>query len=121
MNPYQSIWQYLRDVAIGFFLIIGGFILAAHIAQRFPQIPIAYPLGLCIGILPFWHFTRWCQIHDFDWIDYLAFSATYLTVQLVIDDPQLIQIKIVIMLAIMWCFRRLRAYVRDQLRNDCGH
>jgi len=75
-KPYDSFWRYLRDVAVAFAIIIGGFVLAGAIAEPFRNVTaLAYPAALCIGLLPFWWFTRRCQIHDCDIYDYAALSA----------------------------------------------
>ena len=75
-KPYDSLWEYLRDVALAFVIIIAGFLLAGVIAEPFRDLTdMAYPIGLCIGLAPFWWFTRRCQIHSFDWYDYAALSA----------------------------------------------
>jgi len=75
-KPYDSVWQYLRDVALAFVIIIGGFLIAGAIAEPFRNATaLAYPAALSIGLGPFWWFTRRCQIHDFDFYDYAALSS----------------------------------------------
>ena len=74
--PYDNLWKYFRDVALAFFIIVGGFLIAGVIAEPFRDLSdLAYPAALCIGLLPFWWFTRHCQIHDSDFYDYLALST----------------------------------------------
>ena len=74
-EPYGNLWQYLRDVAIGLAFILGGFFLAGLIADPIRGFTdLAYPIGLCIGLAPFWWFTRRCRIHSYDWYDYAALS-----------------------------------------------
>ena len=79
-KPYDSLWDYLRDVALAFLIIMGGFLLAGAIAEPFRNLTdLAYPIALCIGLGPFWWFTRHCQIHDRDFYDYAALSVFLVT------------------------------------------
>ncbi len=78
-KPYDNVWQYLRDVALAFGFIIGGFVVSGAISQPFRNVTeLAYPAALCIGLIPFWWFLRRCQIHDFDWYDSAALAACFL-------------------------------------------
>lgn len=73
--PYDSLWKYFRDSTLAFVIIIGGILAAGAIAEPFRDLSdLAYPAALCIAFIPFWWFTRHCQIHDFDFYDYLALS-----------------------------------------------
>jgi hypothetical protein len=70
--PYPSFRAYLRDVLIGFLLIIGGFLLAGAITppiQLVVRWSIAYPIALAIGLLPFCYFARWARVVSFDRFD----------------------------------------------------
>ena len=72
-RPYGSVWEYFRDVALAFFIVVGGFVLAGAIAAPFGDFKnLAYPAALGVGLAPFWWFARRCQIHDRDWCDYAA-------------------------------------------------
>lgn len=83
-KPYDNVWQYLRDVALAFGLIIGGFVVAGAIAVPFrEETEMAYPVALCIGLIPFWWFLRRCQIHDFDWYDSAALATCFLIASVV--------------------------------------
>jgi hypothetical protein len=73
--PYDNLWKYLRDVVLAFVIVVGGILLAHVIAEPFRNVSdLAYPAALCIGLLPFWWFTRHCHIHNCDVFDYLALS-----------------------------------------------
>lgn len=64
-TPYENVWQYLRDVAIGLIAIVGGMFFAGAIAQPFDEsFGVVYPVALCVGQLPFWWFTRRCGLHE---------------------------------------------------------
>ena len=73
--PYDSLWKYFRDAALAFLIIVGGILAAGLMAEPFRNLTdLAYPAALCVGLVPFWWFTRHCQIHDSDFYDYLALS-----------------------------------------------
>jgi len=122
-KPYDSVWQYLRDVAIAFAIIIGGFLVAGAIAEPFRGLTdLAYPIGLCIGLAPFWWFTRRCQIHDFDWYDYAALSVFTLLAALlrsVVGANQRMIETLVIAIA-FGCFLGSWGWIRRKLRRDSG-
>lgn len=73
--PYDSLWKYFRDSALAFLIFIAGILAADAVAEPFRDVScLAYPAALCIGFIPFWWFTRYCRIHDYDFCDYLALS-----------------------------------------------
>ncbi len=36
--PYDNLWQYSRDVAMAFFIIVGGLLIAGVIAEPFREL-----------------------------------------------------------------------------------
>ncbi len=82
-KPYATFWEYIRDVAIAFLILIAGFLVAGAIAEPFRGLTdLAYPVALCVALAPLWWFTRRCRIHDLDFCDYAALSMFMLTVAL---------------------------------------
>ena len=78
--PYDNLWKYFRDVTLAFLIIVGGFVVAGAIVLALFEdySRLAYPIALCIGLIPFWWFTRYCHIHNSDFYDYLALMTFFL-------------------------------------------
>jgi hypothetical protein len=74
--PYNNLREYFRDVTLGFLILVGGMLAAEVMARPFRNVTdLAYPIALCIGMAPFWWFTRRCLLHQYDFYDYTALSV----------------------------------------------
>lgn len=83
-RPYDSVRQYLRDIALALGLFIAGVVVAGAIAEPFRDVTkLAYPAALCIGLVPLWWFLRRCQIHNFDGYDSAGLAACFLIASVV--------------------------------------
>lgn len=81
--PDDRSQTFFRDVTIAYSLLLGGMILAGIVAEPFRSLTaLAYPAALCLGLLPFWWFTRYRGVHELDFYDYLAFLLLSLVAML---------------------------------------
>ena len=121
-KPYDSLWEYLRDVALAFLIVIGGLLLAGAIAEPFRHLAdLAYPAALCIGLAPFWWFTRRCQIHDFDFYDYTVLSVFTLLATVLrsaLAGPNQRMIETLIIAVAFGGFLGSWGWLRRKLRHD---
>ncbi len=124
--PYDSVWKYFRDVALAFGIIIGGFLVAGAIAAPFDEHSrFAYPIALCIGLIPFWWFTRYCHIHDSDFYDYLALAtfcllATTVWELTLADRIESMQIPVIVAASggLLFIWRRIRQSLTIDIDGD---
>lgn len=72
-EPYENVWQYLRDASIGFLLIVGAFLIAGVVTEWIGVFPkVTYSLCAVLATAPFFWFTRYCGLHRQDWWDFVA-------------------------------------------------
>ncbi len=123
MNHATVIREWLRDSAIGFSLMIGGFMVAGLLAEWFQtRHSVAYAFFLCIGAIPFmWfagkrlgYFPAWEYAALFGLIVATA-GARVLFERSVSDNP----FAFVLPMAIgIGCYCRLRDAVRARLKRN---
>ncbi|MBL8820184.1 MAG: hypothetical protein JNL58_29445 [Planctomyces sp.] len=118
-QPYENVWQYLRDVAIGFTLMVGGMALGGYLAEFFQSWKdVAYMPCLGIGIVPFWWFTRHCGLHKTRFRD-LAFgitilSATYSVLMKLIPVEKHPNLLLILLIGQHFVFDAIRKLIRKR-------
>jgi uncharacterized membrane protein YccC len=125
MDRTTVIKEWLRDSAIGFFLILGGFTVGGLLAQWFQtDNSLAYTIFLCIGGIPFmWfagkrlgYFPPWKYAALFGLI--VATAGASVLLERFVDNTFA---SIIAMAIVSGCFWWLRGAARTRLKRNSAN